>query len=175
MRKDARDVTTVRGNEFLLIVLLSGIGCSAPAPTTPTSSPSSTTLPSGGGPNLIVPPLNCPDLATLVPPDAGACVIDKRRDFAQDIVPLFNSCAGEICHSFAGGAIATQIGIPALECCNEIAMIDPGHPERSYVLKKLIGQNLCAGSAMPLDQPAFPTDDLQAVSDWICQGANTTP
>ena len=89
-------------------------------------------------------------------------------------MPLFDSCAGEICHSFAAGQIAEQIGVPADECCNQIQMIEPLHPERSYVLQKLIGRNLCSGSPMPLDQSPFNADDLQTISDWICQGADTS-
>ena len=105
-------------------------------------------------------------------PDAGECIVLKKRRFTQDIVPLFDSCAGEICHSFANGNISMQIGIPADECCGEIQMIEPGHPERSYVLLKLRGQNECGGSTMPLNQPPFSADDDQAIADWICQGAD---
>jgi hypothetical protein len=107
--------------------------------------------------------------------DAGACVSLKPRSFTREIVPLFNSCAGEVCHSFNAGAIARQVGIPSIECCGELQIIEPGHPERSYVLRKLRGQDLCGGSQMPLEQPAFSPDDLQTVADWICQGAGTTP
>ncbi|HEY1535543.1 MAG TPA: hypothetical protein VGF76_16090 [Polyangiaceae bacterium] len=130
---------------------------------------------SDGGLSLILPPNTCPDVGALRLADAGACVSSKPRSFTGEIVPLFNSCAGEICHSFNAGAIAQQVGIPSVECCGELQMIEPGHPERSYVLRKLIGQGLCAGSQMPLEAPAFNSDDLQTVADWICQGAGTTP
>jgi hypothetical protein len=99
----------------------------------------------------------------------------QTRSFTQDIVPLFNSCAGEVCHSFSAGGIARQIGLPSVECCGERLLIDPGHPERSYVLQKLRGTDLCGGARMPLDHPPFSESDVQAVSDWICQGASTTP
>ena len=128
-----------------------------------------------GGLNLNVPPETCPDAGALIAPDAGACMPLKARNFTRDIVPLFNGCAGEVCHSFNAGQIAEQVGVPADECCNQLQMIEPGHPERSYVLRKLLGRNLCAGAQMPLERPAFNADDLQAVSDWICQGAGTAP
>ena len=54
-------------------------------------------------------------------------------------------------------------------------MIEPGQPERSYVLRKLMGLDLCGGSRMPLEGPAFDSDQLQTVADWICQGAGTVP
>jgi hypothetical protein len=143
-------------------------GCS----TSPSAEPP---LASGGGSSLILSPVTCPDAGTLRSADAGACTSLKPRNFTGEIVPLFNSCAGEICHSFAAGAIAQQVGVPSIECCGELQMIEPGHPERSYVLRKLLGRDLCGGSQMPLDQPAFSSDDLQTVADWICQGAGTTP
>ncbi|MEP7050220.1 MAG: hypothetical protein ABJB12_07705 [Pseudomonadota bacterium] len=97
------------------------------------------------------------------------------RSFARDIVPLFNGCVGEVCHSFSAGAIAQEVGAPSLECCSERLMIEPRHPERSYVLQKLRGTELCGGARMPLGDVPFSSDDLQAVSDWICQGASTSP
>ena len=124
---------------------------------------------------MIIAPVICPEAGTLVPIDAGACVVVKKRSFAQDVAPLFNGCSGEVCHSFGSGAIVNQIGISADECCNEIQIIDPGHPERSYLLDKLLGRNLCMGSRMPLDQPPFTSDELQIVSDWVCQGADASP
>ena len=139
------------------------------------SSPSGAAPASDGGSSLNVPPVTCPQPGTLVSEDAGGCVSLRPRNFAREIVPLFNSCAGEVCHSFNAGAIAQQVGIPSVECCGQLQMIEAGHPERSYVLRKLQGQNLCAGSQMPLAQPAFSSDDLQTVADWICQGAGTAP
>lgn len=107
--------------------------------------------------------------------DAGTCVTLRRRSFTADIVPLFNSCAGEVCHSFAEGAIVGEIGVPSANCCGELTIIDPGHPERSYVVDKLLGRDKCGGSRMPLGGSAFSADDIQTVTDWICQGAPTSP
>ncbi len=148
------------------------LGCSSPAPSAGTSQPALTNT----VPSINVPNLSCPDAGSLIPPDAGACVVRTPRNFMTDVVPLFDGCAGEICHDFGSGAIRSQIGVLADECCNEISVIDPGHPERSYVVNKLSGTNLCMGSRqMPLDQPAFTADEIQIVADWICQGAGTSP
>ena len=105
----------------------------------------------------------------------SSCIPGVHRDFATDVAPLFSGCNGEICHSFGAGAIASQIGVPASECCNAIAIIDPGHPESSYLLNKLSGQGLCQGDRMPLGRAPFNGDDLQVISDWICQGAEKGP
>jgi hypothetical protein len=159
----------------LQITALSGVCCGAlllivGCGTSPTrSSPSS-----DGGLSLNLPPASCPDAGGRPLKDAGACVSLAPRQFSRDIVPLFDSCAGEICHSFGAGQIALQIGVPADECCDEIQMIEPRHPERSYVLQKLSGKNLCGGSQMPLGRAPFSSDDIQSVADWICEGADTT-
>ena len=157
--------------EGCLLLALSGCS-SAPA----SSSPADGGLPpsAGGGSSLNVSPAACPDAGTF-PTATAACVSAKARSFTRDVIPLFNSCAGEICHGFGAGAIAQQVGIPSVECCGELQMIEVGHPERSYVLQKLRGNNVCGGSQMPLNQVPFSTDDLQVVADWICQGAQTTP
>jgi hypothetical protein len=139
------------------------------------TSPSKAPPASDGGLSLNLAPVTCPEAGTIAPADAGSCASLKPRSFTREIVPLFNSCAGEVCHSFADGAIAQQVGIPSIECCGELKLIEPGHPERSYVLRKLSGQGLCGGAQMPLERPAFSSVDLQTVADWICQGAGTTP
>ncbi len=158
----------------VLPVLLFGLvlGCSSPAPTAASSGPAST----GTQPSLNLPILGCPDAGALLRADAGTCIVQTPRSFTRDIVPLFNGCAGEICHDFASGAIHGEIGVLVDQCCDEITVIDPGHPERSYLVDKLSGTNLCMDSRqMPLDQPPFTPDEIQTVSDWICQGAGTSP
>ncbi len=155
----------------LLALLGACSSCSAPAHTGADSGPSAT----DGGPSLHVPNVGCPEAGAIAATDAGACTVHAPRQFTRDIVPLFDGCAGEICHNFGGGAIADQIGVLADERCNQISMIEPGHPERSYVLDKLSGTHLCQGSQMPLAQPAYSPEDLQAIADWICAGASTSP
>lgn len=158
---------------FSPLLFALAFGCSSPGPAAATSSgPVST----GTGPSLNLPILGCPDAGALLPADAGTCIVHTPRSFTRDIVPLFDGCAGEICHNFASGAIRGEIGVLVDQCCDEITVIDPGHPERSYLVDKLSGTNLCMDSRqMPLDQAPFTPDQIQAVSDWICQGAGTSP
>jgi hypothetical protein len=147
-------------------IALAGVSCGAHPPG---SAPQS-----DAGPSLNLPTVSCPEAGAFAADDAGACVVGEPREFSRDIAPLFNSCGGEVCHDFSGGGISRQIGVPSQECCNQLQMIEPGHPERSYVLIKLLGQNLCGGSPMPLDKPSFGIADRQAIADWICQGADSS-
>lgn|SRR6478736_858715 len=143
------------------------MACSS-APRTPPPA-------SGGSLNLNLPPtVGCADSGARVPTPM-VCTNSVPRDFANDIAPLFSDCGGEICHSFASGGIATQIGLPATECCDQVPVIDPGHPESSYLLNKLSGQGLCDGAQMPIGRAAFSESDLRVISDWICEGAKTSP
>jgi len=143
------------------------IGCSSAATTQH--------LASGGGPNFnLPPPARCPDSGAPMP-TPSTCIPGTHRDFATEIMPLFSDCGGEICHSFASGGIADQIGVLATECCNQSVVIDPGHPESSYLLNKLSGRGLCDGVQMPIGRAPFSASELQLLTDWICQGAETTP
>lgn len=160
-----------------LTLLFGLLGC-ASTPNAPSGagggSASGGAATASAGSNLAVSPGACPDASTEAT-DAGPCAPLHPRSFTRDIVPLFNGCAGEVCHSFSSGGIAQQVNVPSVECCQQRLMIEPGHPERSYVLQKLRGTELCGGDPMPLEQPRFNAADLQAISDWICQGASTTP
>jgi hypothetical protein len=100
-------------------------------------------------------------------------VTEQQRDFPSQIQPLFASCSGEVCHEFSARGLRSIIGAQASECCTVAPLIAPGFPERSYLLDKLRGAPLCGGVRMPLDQPAWGTADIQAISDWICEGAPT--
>jgi len=116
----------------------------------------------------------CSD-AGAAPIATGACVSVRPRVFTTEVAPLFGSCSGEICHQFSSGAIAQQVDVPAHECCGRIAIITPFHPESSYLLNKLSGQGLCEGDRMPLGGVAFSPENMQIISDWICQGARGAP
>lgn len=148
------------------------IACGSKATSPPTGNDGGSGAGNGGGLNLNLPPPSCPDPATTMR-DAGSCVPLQTRNFTTEIAPLFNGCAGEVCHNFAGGAIASLISVPEPECCNQLPVIDPGHPETSYLLRKLSGTNLCAGAQMPLEREPLAAADQQAISDWICAGAKT--
>ena len=144
-----------------------------------TTAPHTAPIEDGG---LLITP---PDAASYACTDAGTadaavplttpCTPSRKRDFATEVQPLFASCSGELCHSFTAQLLATEVGLPAAECCGRRPFIAAGAPERSYLLDKLRGQSLCAGARMPLDQPPLSDAQIQTISDWICEGARTAP
>jgi hypothetical protein len=104
---------------------------------------------------------------------AGACTVLQQRDFTTDIEPLFASCSGEVCHDFSPPGLRATFGATSNECCTKTPLIAPGDPSGSYLLDKLRGEPLCSGDRMPLDKAPFSDAQIQAMSDWICEGAPT--
>ena len=122
-------------------------------------------------------PLICQDAGNLDPGSSApsTCTPSKHRDFRSQVQPLFAGCAGEVCHDFSANRLADEVGKRAFECCSGRLVIDPGFPERSYLLDKLRGDSLCYGSRMPLEQPPLDDSEVRIIADWICEGAHTDP
>ncbi len=49
--------------------------------------------------------------------------------------------------------------------------VDPGHPESSYLVNKLTGVDICAGTQMPARGTSLSSAQLDLIRGWICQGA----
>jgi len=62
------------------------------------------------------------------------------------------------------------VGVRATECCDGRLRVDPGRPDRSYVMQKLRGEELCLGEKMPLSGTVSDAE-VQTIEDWICAGA----
>jgi hypothetical protein len=112
------------------------------------------------------------------PPDGGpphddagpTCVVKNPAvTFSGDVASFLGGCTGKLCHQ--PPTYDSLVGKPATECCDGRRLVDPGYPERSYLLDKIADHDLCAGSRMPLGGPALAPARLQAVADWICAGA----
>jgi len=69
-----------------------------------------------------------------------------------------------------GKTYSNTVNVAANECSSRKRVI-PGDPANSYVMQKLLGVNLCSGSQMPKAGSSLPSSDLQAISNWICEGA----
>jgi hypothetical protein len=90
--------------------------------------------------------------------------------FTGTIQPILQSCVGNgACHQ---NSYTKWTTISASGCISR-KVIDPGHPESSYILNKLTNTNLCIGDPMPKTVPwqPLPPEQIQLISNWICQGA----
>lgn len=107
--------------------------------------------------------------------------------FAQDIQPIFTrSCALPDCHGdpeeFAaeglvltpGRSYENSVGVPAAQVrAGNVLRIEPGQPDRSYLLAKIRGTHRQlggVGARMPLDG-SLPEEDMQKIARWIEAGA----
>jgi mono/diheme cytochrome c family protein len=104
--------------------------------------------------------------------------------FAKEIQPIFTaSCARAGCHAGSrpaqgmdlsdGQAIANIVSVPSNEA-SDLNRIEPGDPEKSYLLHKLLGtQRTVGGNGSRMPSGGKPLSDAQiaTIRQWITQGA----
>ncbi len=137
------------------------------------------TLDGGGG--------NVTDGGGGASPDAceGVAVVS----FSADVLPLLQeSCTFSSCH--AGGqpdagldltpanVLAELIDVNSAQCGPSRKRVVAGDPEESYLLDKLLGEDMCGnGVKMPRNPPqgqsapAWTADKTEIFRAWICGGA----
>jgi hypothetical protein len=114
--------------------------------------------------------------------EAGVCACGAdSASFSADVQPILTtSCAKSLCHSgampkagldlTAGAAYAELTGSISIACMEDTALVVPGQPSESYIMKKLLGVDLCTGKRMP-PAAALPEASIKTIADWICAGA----
>ena len=102
--------------------------------------------------------------------------------FARIQAEIFTpNCAKAGCHvvGVATGGMVLQAGLaygeivghPAQES-PALARVEPGVPERSYLLKKIRGDADITGLRMPADGPPYLTrEQIDGIAGWIRAGA----
>ncbi|MCO6056873.1 hypothetical protein NG726_09340 [Pseudomonas sp. MOB-449] len=120
-------------------------------------------------------------LAVLLLAGAAPLRAETPVSFAQQIVPVLRGqCAG--CHMtgeepggmrlYPSAAWKTLVGTPATEA--PLKRVEPGVPERSYLLHKLQGTHLKVGGSgvqMPFGQAPLPAETQATIRRWIEEGA----
>lgn len=109
---------------------------------------------------------------------SGTCAA-AALDFANDVYPIFAAagCGNSNCHggsdpaqgmnlSSAASALAALVNLPASQCDNRLR-VAPGAPDSSYLIHKLMGQDLCAGERMPRGGAALPQGQIDTIRAWI--------
>lgn len=100
-------------------------------------------------------------------------VVAKFSDIQENI---FNqSCAFSGCHS--SGSVSPDLsGYSYSNIVNRsssigIDYIEPNDPANSYLLQKVIGSSLINGSRMPLSSSPLSQSQIDAITEWINNGA----
>jgi len=84
------------------------------------------------------------------------------------------SCALSGCHA---GAVSPDLTSSAFErivnkqSSSGLDYIEPGDPDKSYLLQKIIGSSTINGSRMPLNSSALSQNKIDALAEWISNGA----
>ena len=115
---------------------------------------------------------------TEPPPEpSGGTALTFSQIQAQIFTP---TCAKAGCHSAAaaseglvleaGQAYGLLVGRPA-SGNGSLARVEPGSPERSYLILKLRGDPGITGERMPLGGPYLTSDQIAGIAAWIRAGA----
>jgi hypothetical protein len=115
---------------------------------------------------------------TEPPPVAGGQAFTFTRIQAEIFTP---TCAKAGCHaaSAAAGGMVLAAGRAYGEIVNRpstengaLNRIQPGDPERSYMIKKLRGDPGITGGQMPLDNPgSLSREQMDGLIGWVLAGA----
>jgi hypothetical protein len=110
-------------------------------------------------------------------PGGGGTPLTFSQIQAQIFTP---NCVKSGCHDAAtasGGQILAPgraynqiVNVPSTE--SSFDRIEPGDPERSYMVKKLRGDPDITGDRMPLDQPGgLSQEQIDGIIAWVRAGA----
>jgi hypothetical protein len=116
------------------------------------------------------------------PTEPSAAPEGPAFTFAQIQAQIFTpTCAKAGCHaaSAASGEMVLEAGQAYGQIVNRPAVgnssldrIEPGDPERSYLIKKLRGDPDITGERMPLDNPGSLTQEqMDGIVGWVLAGA----
>lgn len=101
--------------------------------------------------------------------------------FKSDVAPILKSAYAS-CHLTGTEAgeralyplVARQNLVNRSSLSSELLLVDPGNPDRSYLMLKLEGTHLDAGEAgvrMPIGAAPLSAKKLDKIRTWILEGA----
>ena len=125
--------------------------------------------------------LGCGTVKTPVEPEApeeGGPAFTFSQIQGEIFTP---TCVKALCHDSAmlantlvleaGQAYRNLVNVPA-EGNSTFDRVEPGDPERSYLIKKLRGDPDITGGRMPFDGPPFlSSEQIAGIAGWIRAGA----
>jgi len=139
------------------------------------------------GSDVLTDPESCGRCGNVCAPgqtcSGGACVCaaGSGMSFAADVQPILTKlCATSGCHRSPvakegmnlseGQAYAATVGVASKQCSGRLR-VDPGRPDESYLIDKMLGVDLCFGGRMPKQTGGDFDAEIATISDWICNGA----
>ncbi len=112
---------------------------------------------------------------------AGTCSCGAAVPFAAAVQPIFTAnCIDAGCHTGlrpaaklalgTGKSWTALVGAPSSACSGKVRVVS-GSVDQSYLVSKLTGVGMCAGSQMPKTGTSLSAANLATVKAWICNGA----
>ena len=68
-----------------------------------------------------------------------------------------------------GESYKSLVNVPSIQV-QDLLLVDPGHPDKSYLIDKLEGVKV-VGERMPMGAPPLPNKDIEVIREWIKDGA----
>ena len=127
----------------------------------------------------------CSDSGDPVSPDDqnntdGNGTPPEEVSFAETVLPVLTGrCATAGCHDYAGrsGGLVLDAGVAYGNVTGVVSVsygpaliVSPSEPDSSVLYQKIIG-NDAFGSRMPLGRTPLDEETLDAIRDWITEGA----
>ncbi len=114
------------------------------------------------------------------PVDPGCNGLEPRLECIQEMI-LTPSCALSGCHDTGTASLnlILEAGFSHSSLSGRssvsqplVQLIEPGSPDDSFLVIKLEASDpRMAGSPMPRNSPALSASEIQAIRDWIANGA----
>jgi hypothetical protein len=113
-------------------------------------------------------------------PAAGSASPSAPVSFSNDVAPIFAAKCTDCHHDVVPTHLdLTEPFDPEVGLVNnpstwdeEQLLVEPSHPERSFLVKKIVGDDLDhEGAQMPLHLPRLDDEQIEILETWIADGA----
>lgn len=62
--------------------------------------------------------------------------------------------------------VKTTVGVASTEL-DTLALVEPGRPDRSYLIMKVAGDPRIKGKRMPKGEEPLPAEEIKALKEWV--------
>jgi hypothetical protein len=114
-----------------------------------------------------------PDVSAPFDGNVGFGCTGASPSFSRGVTPIFlGNCAGRECH-LGGFSYTRLVNAPSLfeACSTARILVFPCSLEKSYLMHKLTGLDMCPSSLPMPASGRLPSVEIQTIADWICAGA----